>query len=160
MRVLLTLSVALSAISLSPANAVALNSQCNEAQWLAGAKVKIGKTSAQCVAGPDTYYWIDVKQVSAAAANEGPLEKLRRSRVTSSTVVQVAIVPDVVGLPASSAMLILQRLGLNGVRIYRSQGGQAGAECAMTNSGVVMGQSPNPGTQVRLHSPVQYVTSC
>lgn len=144
----------------SISNAAALNSSCTEGQWLAGSKVKIGKVTAQCVAGPDHYYWIDTKQVSSDAANAGPLEKKRRSPSLSQTTRPLAIVPDVVGLAASAAMTIIQRAGLSPARIYRSQGGQAGATCAMADAGVVVTQSPHAGVYVKLYSPVQIATSC
>jgi hypothetical protein len=147
---------------LSPltANATILNSHCSEAQWFAGSKVKIGKITAQCVAGPDTYYWIDIKQVSSDAAKAGPLARVQQSAIQPKSSLQVVVVPNLLGLPASSAYSLIQRSGLSGSRLYRSQGGQAGAECAMTNGGSVIGQAPNAGTVVRLHSVVQFATSC
>ena len=140
------------------ANAANLNSHCTEAQWLAGSKIKVGKVTAQCVAGPDNYYWINVKEISPDAAKAGPLERISRTKATAT--VTVYYVPDVVGLDANRAMSAILSAGLSPVHVYRSQGGQAGASCAMTNSGIVMGQSPRAGAQVRAHSPVQFATSC
>ncbi len=71
--------VIISSSSLTSAYPDSLNSKCTESQWLNGSKVKFGTTTAQCVAGPDAYYWIDIKQISSSASKEGPLEKKRRT---------------------------------------------------------------------------------
>lgn len=141
------------------ANAAALNSRCTAKQWYAGSKVKIGKVTAQCIAGPDDYYWIDVRQVSRDAAKAGPLEKAQMAPA-AKPVLQVAIVPSVIGLSRSQAMSMIQRAGLIGVGVYGSQGGQAGAACSMANAGVVISQSPSSGSRVKKKSQVQFLTSC
>jgi hypothetical protein len=84
-----------------------------------------------------------------------------RSNTTTTTnqtpSVQYATVPSLIGLPYMQADFALLRAGLKG---SKRQGNSGGAQCAMANAGIVLDQSPLPGSVIPQGSFVVYLTSC
>jgi beta-lactam-binding protein with PASTA domain len=166
--VTLFLAYVMTSITFSlPADAAALNSTCSEKDWLKGTVKVFGKTKAQCVAGPDNYYWIALKNISPDARVAGPNENKRRSNQSSaksqsntSNAPKTTRVPNIMGFRTSIAESTLRSYGLRSSHVYRPQGGQAGANCAMTNSGVVTGMSIRPGTVVAVNTIITFATDC
>lgn len=151
----------------TPALGVSLNSTCSEKDWLKGTVKSFGKTKAQCVAGPLDYYWIALKDISGDARAAGPNESKRRldqsgpsTQAKSSKTAQLTRVPNIMGLRTSAAQSALQSYGLRFSHVYRPAGGQAGANCAMTNGGVVIGMSIRPGTVVPIYTTLTFATDC
>ena len=157
--ILLTLTFS----SLNTASAAKLNSRCSEVDWLKGSVVKINGVKAQCVAGPDDYYWIAKSQISADAAVAGPQENKRRAaqrKTQTTTQTQTVVVPNILGWPSTAAETKMRQAGLRTVRLVRSAGGNAQATCAMSNAGMITWMSVGPGYKVPLNTLITIHSNC
>ncbi|CAN2169549.1 hypothetical protein MCEMRE196_00057 [Candidatus Nanopelagicaceae bacterium] len=148
--------------SMNTASAAKLNSRCSEIEWLKGTVVKIGGTKAQCVAGPDDYYWIAKSQISADAAVAGPQENKRRAaqKTQTTTQAQTVVVPNILGWPSNAAETKMRQSGLRTVRLVRGAGGNVQATCAMSNAGIITWMSVGPGYKVPLNTLITIHSSC